>query len=500
LKRKLSIMTRQWSIYHLGVLKHGWNADIEDISLENRKIQDFVFDPNGYVDVYGDFSSWLGERVTVTADRLAEMFPKHRAYIEESVSNVEDKKMGTDVVYTEWWTDKFCFSTYKDKVLEKHKNEYFVYEEPQQDLQAMLGQQQPQKKNHFAVPKKPYTFLSVFSLQERPHDITGLIEQNIPNQAKITKRTEQIDANVSQSNNGTLFSENNFNQETAKQASNALTNGVGKVLVPQGGPIGEAIVRLPALSFPDAAFKELEMSEDHLRSSWGVQGIVSQEPRKDETARGMIMNQGRDTSRIGGGISDIIEQSVARSVYNWFVQLYYVFYDDKHFAAVMGTGKAVEYVQLSQQDLSRQLIVTVAPNSMKPKDEVSQMQQAQEMYKAGAIGPKTLLEAMNFPNSEEAAADGVLWQIDKMAYIKLNFPELDQQLQQIMQQQQQAQQQAMAQQQQQQQAQMGQEMNQKEAVHQQKLAQGAQTHEAKLGQFKDMASAKLAQTNQQVPK
>lgn len=496
LKRKLSVMVRQWSIYQLSVLKPGWDERIKDVAVENRKIQDFVFDPNGYVDVYGAFSSWLGERITVTASKLIELFPKHKAYITEVVGGPE--KLGTEVMYTEWWTDDFCFSTFRSKVLDKHKNEYFNYQEQEPD--PLTGMVQPPKRNHFASPRKPYVFLSVFSLQERPHDITGLIEQNIPNQTKITKRTEQIDANVSQANNGILFSETNFNQETAKQASDALINGVGKVLVPQGGPLSEAVVRLQAPNLPDDAFRDLENSENHLRSSWGVQGIVSQEQKPDTTARGMILNQGRDTSRIGGGISDIVEQSVARAVFNWLLQLYMVFYDEQHFAAVMGIGKATEYVQLSAQNIDRPLIVSVAPNSMRPKDEVSVMNQAMELFGQGAIGPKVLLEAVNFPNPEESAGDGVLFRLDPMSYMKLNFPELAQQVEQLQAQAMQMQQ-AQVQQQQQQEAevkgaQVGQELQHKEAAHQQKLQHGAEAHQSKLKQQTDMASARLKDVGQ----
>jgi hypothetical protein len=382
------------------------------------------------VDAYGDFSSWLGERITITANELISLFPAKKDYISLSV----DYKLGTKVTYTEWWTDEYCFSTYKDEVLDKHKNEYFLYPEETEEVDAIGMPIVTSPRNHFASPKKPYTFLSVFSLQERPHDITGLIEQNIRNQNKISKRTEQIDNNVSQSNNGIAFSELNFNQQTAKQASDALTNGVGKVLVPAGGPISEAIVRIPAASFPDAAFKDLENSEQHLRSSWGIQGISSQPDNTDQTARGMILNQSHDTSRIGGGIGDAVEQ-VARNVFNWLVQLYCVFYDEKHFAAVMGIGKAVQYAEISARDIDRQLIVTISPNSMKPKDEISTIRMAQELFKIGAIGPKVLLETLDFPNPDDAAADGILYKTDQILYMQLNFPELASRIQQMVMQQ-----------------------------------------------------------------
>ena len=493
IRRKIAVMVRQWSINHLGVLKPGWNKDIKDVAIENRKIQDFIFDPNGYVDVYGEFSSWLGERIYVTAEKLCDLFPKKTVDIALEV----DGKMGTKVCYTEWWNDDYCFSTFKRIVLDKHKNEYFNYEK-QEDMipDPLTGQVPMAKRNHFAVPKKPYIFLSVFSLQERPHDITGLIEQNIPNQRGITNVISQMADNISQANNGLLFSEKNFNQETGKQAYDALTKkGHGGVLVPEGtNPNGAegSIIRLDAPNFPESAFKYLDNTENHLRSSWGTQGIASQEQKPDETAKGMTLNQGRDTSRIGGGIGDIIEQSVAKSCGDWLLQLYHVFYDEKHFGSVMGKGATTQYVELSNAELNQQLILGIAANSMQPKDQISEGNQAMSLFQAGAIGPKTLLETVNFADPDDAAGDGVLYKTDPAIYFQLNFPDIFAQVQQIQAQQQAQQQQAQAAQAQQE-AQAGQQkLAQGEAVNQQKLSHNEQAHMQKMQQSKEIASAQLA--------
>ena len=509
LRRKIAVMVRQWSINHLGVLKPGWNKDIKDVDIENRRIQDFIFDPEGFVDVYGDFSSWLGERIYVTAEKLTELFPKKTADIILEV----DGKMGTRVCYTEWWNDDYTFCTFKRLVLDKSKNQYFNYEKQQdQEPDPLTGQTSPVKRNHFAIPKKPYIFLSVFSLQERPHDITGLIEQSIPDQRRLSQRADQINNNISQSNNGLLFSEDNFNQETGKQAYDALTKkGHGGVLVPsseKGAGAQGAVVRLDAPAFPEAAFNEVEMVENHIKNRWGTQGISSQPAKPDETARGMTLNQQRDTSRIGGGIGDIIEQSVAKPACDWLVQLYHVFYDEPHFGAVLGSGTAKQYVELQVQDIDQQLIVGITANSMQPKDQISEGNQAMTLAQGGFIGPKTLLETLNFPDPDDAASDGAFWTYSQktdggMAYIQLNFPELGQKLQQMQAQQQQAaqqQQQAQAQQEaqgvQQQQAQQGQaaqqQMAQKESAHQQQMQHGEQAHQQKLEQSKEMASAALA--------
>ncbi len=403
LRRKLALMVRQWSIYYLGVAKHGWDEDINDIKTEVRRIQNFIFDVNGYVDVYGDFCGYLGERIVMSAGELMELFPEHKAYILLQC----DGKLGTQCVYTEWWTDEYTFSTFKDIVLEKKKNPNFNYDE---------------KRNHFAKPKKPYTFLSVFSLGERPHDITGLIEQNIPNQNLISKEIHQIDYNISRSNNSTAFSENNFNQQTAKQATQAWIKG-HNILVPPGVPISEAIADFPAHTLPDAFFKNLENNQMNLRTIFGTMGITSQSPNEETTARGMILNQQRDNSRIGGGIGDQIEQ-VADNIFNWWAQMYHVFYDVKHFATIMGVMKAVEYVELSSSRFDRQLVISVSPDSMKPKDEITEMNQATSLWEAQAIGLKTFLTLQKLADPQAAFEDTMLWMTDKMAYFAFNAPEL----------------------------------------------------------------------------
>lgn len=437
LKRKFALMVRQWSIYHLGVIKHGWNSDVNDVTVQNRKIQDFIFDPKGHVDAYGDFIGYLGERITVTAERLAEMFPDHKAHIFASVEG----KMGTEVTYTEWWSadDRYTFITYKEYVLDKHLNPYFNYPEPvlSPTGEEMIGPDgepmMTEARNHFAVPKKPYTFLSVFSLQEQPHDITSLVEQNIPNQNRIRRRTEQIDYNTSAANNSYAFSANNFNEETAKQAASARAKG-NPILVPSGGPISEAIVPLNAQDMPRSVFNELEIAKTDLRQSWGILGMTTQPSDEDMTARGMILNQQNDSTRIGGGIGNAIEQ-VADNVFNWLTQLYYVFYDTPHFAAVMGSSKALEYVTLQNSQLTVPLLVSVSPDSLRPRDQITEINLAQTLFDKGAIGPKTLLKMLSFPSPDEAAADGLLYKIDPMAYLQLNFPDFAQQMQMMQQQQ-----------------------------------------------------------------
>lgn len=485
LRRKLNRIVRHWSIYFTGIMKHGWDDVIQEIDSKVRNPKNFILDPDGFVDEYADYEGYLGERITVTAERLCELFPEHKAYITITC----DGKMGTDVVYTEWWTDDYCFYTYKEKVLDKARNPHFNYSKEDENGETVQG------RNHFAIPKKPYTFLSIFSLGEQPHDITTLIEQNIPNQRRISRRTEQIDYNLSRQNNSTLFSEDNFNQEEAKQAATAMAKG-HPVLVPPGKAIGEAVVKVEMAPVPPAFFNALENDKNDLRSIFGTEGLSAQPVDKGELATNLVMNQNHDSTRVGGGIGDALEQ-FCDNVFNWWVQLYYVYYDETHVASIMGQMKATEYIQLSSVDLKKRVVVSVAPDSMKPKDELTEMNQAMELFKAGVLDPKTLLTVLNFPDAQKVAEQSVLWMMDKQAYMQAAFPQAAQQIQASQQQQQQAQAPQMQAQQQQveQQAQMeaqnqarqqelaqaqgAQDLTHKEQVHQQKLKHAEESHQVK---------------------
>lgn len=422
LRRKLTLMTRHWSIYFIGILKHGWDKEMHEIKTEVRNPKNFIFDPESYIDVYGDLEGYLGERITCTASEATERFPEHKAFITVKV----DGHMGTNITYIEWWTDAYSFVTYKGIILDKYKNPNFNYPDNSgagEELEQVIHEQ----RNHFARPKKPYTFLSVFSLGRQPHDITGLIEQNIPNQDLISRRTEQIDANLSRANNSIAYSEENFTQQTAKQASTAMEKG-HPILVPQGKPIQEAIMRFDAPGFPPAVFEELKNNIQHLRTIFGVEGLTPTKQNTDITARGQILNQQFDNSRIGGGIGDAIEQ-VADNVFNWWVQLYYVFYDEAHEASILGKAQAVEYATITTSNLARKFTVSVAVDSMKPKDDLTKMNQAMSLWEAGALDPKTLLTILNVPDVEKTAESTVLWKVDPQKYIQMNFPELAQQMQ-----------------------------------------------------------------------
>lgn len=418
LRQKLNVMVWQWSEYFIGAVKHGWEPlldeneeDKGDIMTELRKPQNLVLDPDGYVDEFGDFHGWIGDRLEKPAKWFIDKFPKHAMYLRLKVND----KLGTLITATEWWNDEYCFTTFQDKVLDKHKNEFFNYEQG--------------KPNHFAKPKKPYTFLSVFSLQEEPYDFTNLIEQNISNQDRISDRDEQITKNLASGNNAIALSGTSFTSETAEQAVQTFYEE-GFLLIPDGNM--DAVKRIAASPLPNGILETQETDMASLRSIYGTSGLVpSNNP--DEAVRNNILDTEHDSTRIGGGVGDRLEIT-AKNIFNWWTQLYCVFYDIPHYGAVMGNARAVEYVQMVSENMQRKFVVSVAPNSMKPKDETATTNLAIQRWGEKAIDPINLMKELDDPDPMNSAKMLVMWTTNPMLYLQTFFPEQAQQAAQAQQQ------------------------------------------------------------------
>lgn len=407
LRQKLGVMVWQWSEYFIGAVKHGWepnegeDGDKGDITTELRKPQNLVLDPDGYVDEFGDFHGWVGDRIEKKASWFIEKYPKHKEYITLKVNG----KLGTRIVATEWWEDEYSFTSFGDVILDKHRNEFYNYEKG--------------APNHFAKPKKPFTFLSVFSLQEEPYDFTNLIEQNIPNQDRINDRDEQITKNLASAQNGILLSGQSFTVETQEQAVQSFYEE-GMVIIPDGNM--EAIKRVPANPLPNGIMDAQASDMDSLRGIYGTKGLVpNQNP--EEAVRNNIMNEQHDSSRIGGGVGDRLE-IVSENIFNWWVQLYCKFYDTPHYGAVMGNAAAIEYVSLTSEDMQRKFVVTVSPNSMAPKDEVSQRNEAIQLAEGVWLDPINLFKALDNADPINTAKMVTMFRTNPKLYMQTFFGEV----------------------------------------------------------------------------
>lgn len=442
LNLKMKQVARYWAIYLLGPMKVGWSMQMNDITCIPVRPQKLILDPTATIEACEYRGYYIGEYVEDMASDLMLRFPKKKEYI----TGLVDKKTGTKIQYIMWTTDDYVFWTLDNEVLGKNKNPHWNYDTKQNAPMNEFGSVpmdpsgQPQQttipgRNHFTRRMKPYVFLSVFNLGMQPHDNANLIQQNLPLQDLINKRLMQIDKNADNANNGIAVSGDAFTKEQAQQVASAKRKG-GAIWVPTG-PIDAAVKVLPTEHLPNFIYESLIDYRNELRNIFGTRGSTPQGTMNEQTLGGKKIVKGQDGDRIGGGVSVYLEQ-FSDALFNWFVQLMYVYYDEPHFASVLGSERAQEYIQLVNTDFTTKLLVGVKEGSMIPHDPANERLEAIELWGAQGIDPITFFDRLEFPNPREAAKNLFLWKANPIAL----FPDL-------MAQQQQQQEQMMAQQQQQ---------------------------------------------------
>lgn len=410
LRRKLAKMTRHWVLNRLGAIKVCWDVPTKSIVSEVINVKKMIFDKDGFVDDGGRFvGEYIGEKKRCTAERLSQMFPKKKQYILEKAHH----KMGTILDYIEWWyrgTD--VFYTLEEQVLGKYKNPHWNYDGKVTEIDHETGEPIEswiQGSNHLKEPTAPYVFLSVFSTGQQPHDDTSLILQNIPIQDRINRRYRQVDKNVQGMNEGLVVSGRAFTEDQASQAASALRRGVA-IRVPNGD-VREAVARFSAPGLPKDVFESLMDDRNELRNIFGTSGSTPEGTEQQKTVRGKILINQLDSSRIGGGITECIEQ-VADAIYNMWVQFMFVYYDEEHFIATAG-AQSTELVALKNENfpLLKTLSVTVKEGSLVPKDPLTQRNEAVDLWSAGAIDPLTFYKKLDYPDPAQATQQLILWQM-----------------------------------------------------------------------------------------
>jgi len=410
LKLTLKQCVRYHELYFLGPLKVGWDAAEDEITVTALRPHKLILDPNACVvnGVYqGDF---IGEYRKDKASVLADRFPNAKALLESATGG----NMGTYVQYQEWWTDDMVFWTLKDKVLAKARNPHWNWDGTRESVDEMGNPiiVDVRGNNHFNTPQKPYIFLSVFSVGLHPWSETSLMEQALALQSKIQKRIEQIDRNADETNGGCVISGDHFDKTQAAGVSRALREG-GTVYVPRGD-VNRAFQRVTGTPLPSFVYESLIDYRTRLQDIFGIRGTNPSGIQKENTVRGKILNVSRDADRIGGGISEYLEQ-VADRTFNWFVQLMYVHYTEAHVASVIGRNQSVEYSELRSSDFDRKLTVSVKEGSLLPKDSLTRRNEAVDLFTAGALAPIDLYDRLEDPNPQETESNLIAWQSGQKA-------------------------------------------------------------------------------------
>lgn len=436
LRLKLKKAARHWAIYLLGAIKLGWDMNNDIPTAKVIRAKKLILDPDATVDEEGYTGEYYGEHRKLPASTILDMLKSIggedegiKAVTEKTKDSKGKEALATEIGFIEWWTQEYMCWTMDDKVLLKKKNPHWNYDEntkeeapynqdgtPQLDEQGqpLMIEKTTKGINHFMVPRMPIVLLSVFNLGKQPVDDTSLIGQNLASQDLVNKRLAQIDKNADSMNGGMVVSleRAGMTLQQAGRVTEAIRKG-GTVAIPAGA-VTEAIQRMSAPSLPPDVYVQLQDTRTRMRDIFGTRGSSPAGLETERTVRGKLQNRLLDTDRIGGGFSEYLEQ-MGDQIYNWFVQLLYV-YDERY------AGKPKPKVRVS-----------VKEGSLLPKDSLTLANQAIELAGQNRMSLLDLYKALDYPNPEELAAN---------AWLEVNAPEVlfasDSRVQQVLQQRSQA--------------------------------------------------------------
>jgi hypothetical protein len=393
IRLKLKTAARHWAIYQLGVLKYGWDLDQDIPSVTAVRAKKIILDPESTINEEGYTGNRIGEHRKMEASKIIAIIGEGAGA--EKIKELAKEDLSTEIGFKEWWTREYMCWTVGDTVLLKKKNPHWNYDqkipkETVDDFGATIMTEEDQLgNNHFAVPEIPYSFLSIFNLGDQPMDKTGLINQNLANQDLINKRGKQIDKNADKTNGGVVISgeRSGLTKDQSQGVTEAVRKG-GAVYIPSGSA-QEAIYFPQQQALPSTIYNQLLDTRARLRDIFGVKGSSQAGLEGEDTVRGKILSRGLDTDRIGGGVTEYLEQ-MADEMYNWFVQLLYVY--DSGFQFIEG-------------GVPPKIVVSVKEGSLLPKDSTSIANQAMELARMNKISNVDLYKRLEFPNPEELAAN-----------------------------------------------------------------------------------------------
>lgn len=408
IRLKLKRAARHWAVRLLGVAKMGWDLDRDIPVVRIIRAQKIILDPTATVDEDGYSGGRIGEIRKMDAGKLMAIVEKDGSASPDTASWLKEKvgtQMGTEMQFIEWWTPTYMCWTMEDKVLRKIKNPHWNYDSTSDSVAVDdYGNETPTQEevvgvNHLPVPTMPYEFLVVYNLGDQPMDRTSLMGQNLANQDRINKRNKQIDENADNMNGGLVvsISRSGLTESQAKNAASALRKG-GIIAIPDGNP-QEAIYRPATPGMPADVYNDLVDTRERMRDIFGTRGSSAAGIQSESTVRGKILSRTMDTDRIGGGVSEYLEQFADR-IYNQMYQMLLVY--DADFI-VVGGGQ-VPKVRIS-----------VKEGSLLPKDSTTIANQAIDLATAGKMSTLDMYKRLEYPNPEELAAN---------VWLEANAPEI----------------------------------------------------------------------------
>ena len=385
IQAKAEQFIRDMIIKRYGVFKINWDSDDVDLIVRDpRKIR---------IPKFGRTNrdlAFLIEELEMSYNQLVDKFDKAKAEKvreENPISDdTEEKNRKATFTILEVWTNDFVAWKAGSIILDKKPNPFFNFD--------------GKKKNYFDTPKKPYVIKSLFETDESMIGDTDYIQQMISIQDNINTRKRQIEDVVAKVANTPLLIDSDTMSE--EQAAN-ITNEPGLIIYGKNAADGTKIRFEQPGQLPNDVFLDLEGSRSSFDNIWGIHSTTRGEREGKETLGGRQLLKAADLGRI-----DLIARQLERAldeVAGWFAQLIKLFYTEEKSFSIAGEDGTIFINNFTGERVASNVKLRVMAGSTLPKDEITQRQEAIELWQLKAIGIRTLYKRLKMSNVQAAVDD-----------------------------------------------------------------------------------------------
>ena len=376
---------RNLILLRYGVFKKFWDKEKDDVGRQ-------VIDPRRIrIPKYGrnvDELAFVIEYLELSYQQLVLYFGKEKAdkVLENKPKQEEEntKKRKSTFSILEVWTNEFVAWRAGEIILDKKKNPLFDFKDS--------------KNNFFDMAKKPYIIKSAFETDESIIGDTDYVQATISIQDNINIRKRQAENIINKVANPDLLIDSDSMSE--EQVAN-ITNEPGQILY--GKNAKESITYISPGNVPAYLFTDLETSRAQFDNIWGIHSTTRGEREGKETLGGRQLLRAADLGRI-----DLVARQLERASdedSEWDTQLMKMFYTEERAFSILGEDGNRFIKKFSRGKIKKGVKPQVVSGSTLPKDEISQRQEAIQLWQLGAIGIRTLYKKLKLSNIPDAIQD-----------------------------------------------------------------------------------------------
>jgi hypothetical protein len=443
------------------VLKAFWNPKINDFDCRALDPRDIRVSKTARKEEESEF---VIEEVKDNLCSLLSRFPKKEKEILEKSGFTEDTAndayiMNPEVKYKEAWIGDYVIFKYDNIILDKIRNPYWdwdgimITDEEEQQINASYGEDrralftqikldqanrqqstapspevetnapqtvegeippneghsEPQTYkaynfNYFNQPRKPYIWATILNNENSPVGRTDFITMAIPLQLAIDSRKQDIGKNC-ELVNGIIKVDSEVMGKSDAQMLAFEAKGIiwGKGVV-------AGVARETGTPLPQMVFDDMLDSRQEIDNIMAASSAFRGEREGQETKAGRLALIQQSFLRLNELVQ--VVDFVYGEVTGWFYQLAKTRYTEPHIAKWTGKDKAVEMIELMQDDFETGSEVQVIKGKTLPVDSEFRFERAQKDVEQGFISPIDYMEEAGYPNPKDLAKNAQVYKLN----------------------------------------------------------------------------------------